>query len=128
VSYGFEAAKNPTQSIGGVPAGMSFFLGSVALLSAAGDVRMIARGGLFGAHRIARHLWRMCFGLFIVSGSFFLGQQQVFPAFLRKTNVLFVPAILPLLLMIFWLVRVRFTNAHKRKSVPSSGDAYSLRT
>jgi hypothetical protein len=22
-------------------------------------------GGLFGAKRVARHLWRMCFGLFI---------------------------------------------------------------
>jgi hypothetical protein len=38
----------------------------------------------------------------------FLGQQQVFPAALRKTAVLFVPAMLPLILMIFWLVRVRF--------------------
>jgi len=128
VTYGFEAAKRPTHSIGGVPAGMFFFLGSVALLSAAGDVRMLVRGGLFGVHRIARHLWRMCFGLFIASGSLFLGQQQVFPALLRKTNVLFIPAILPLILMIFWLVRIRFTNAYKRKSMPRGGDVYSLRT
>jgi len=108
--------------------GMFFFLGSVALLSAARDVRMLVRGGLFGVHRIARHLWRMCFGLFIASGSLFLGQQQVFPALLRKTNVLFIPAILPLILMIFWLVRIRFTNAYKRKSMPRGGDVYSLRT
>ena len=128
VTYGFEAAKRPTHSIGGVPAGMFFFLGSVALLSAAGDVRMLVRGGLFGVHGIARHLWRMCFGLFIASGSLFLGQQQVFPALLRKTNVLFIPAILPLILMIFWLVRIRFTNAYKRKSMPRGGDVYSLRT
>ena len=107
VAYGFEAAKSPTRSIGGVPAGMFFFLGSVALLSAAGDVRMLARGGVFGAKRVVRHLWRMCFSFFIATGSFFLGQQQVFPAFLRKTNLLFVPAILPLILMIFWLWRVR---------------------
>jgi hypothetical protein len=83
---------------------------------------MLVRGGVFGAHRIVRHLWRMCFGLFIATGSFFIGQQQVFPAFLRKTNVLFVPAILPLILLIFWLFRVRFTNAYKRMSVTSSGD------
>ena len=57
-----------------------------------------------------------------------LGQQQVFPAFLRRTNVLFVPAVLPLIWMIFWLIRVRFTNAYKRKSLPSSGHVYSLRT
>ena len=120
VTYGFEAAKTPVR---GVPTGMFFFLGSVALLAAAGDVRMLVRGGVFGAHRIVRHLWRMCFGLFIATGSFFLGQQQVFPAFIRKTNVLFIPAILPLILMIFWLIRVRFTNAYKRMSLTSSGDS-----
>ena len=113
VSYGVQAAKTPTRSIGGIPAGMFFFLGSVALLAAAGDIRMLVRGGVFGAHRIARHLWRMCFSLFIATGSFFLGQQQVFPHWLRKTNVLFIPAILPLILMIFWLVRVLFTKAFK---------------
>lgn len=111
VTYGFEAVKTP---IRGVPAGMFFFLGFVALLSAMGDVRMLVRGGVFGKQRIVRHLWRMCFGLFIATGSFFIGQPQVFPAFIRKTNVLFVPAILPLILMIFWLFRVRFTNTYKR--------------
>jgi hypothetical protein len=116
--YGFEAANSPTGSKGGVPAGMYFFLGSVALLSAAGDIRMLLRGGVFGVHRIARHLWRMCFSLFIATGSFFLGQQQVFPHWLRKTNALFVPAILPLVLLIFWLFRVLFTNAYKKTDSP----------
>jgi len=126
VTYGIQVANSPTGPKDGIPVGMYFFLGSVALLAAAGDLRMLVRGGLFGAHRIVRHLWRMCFGLFIATGSFFIGQQQVFPAFLRKTNVLFLPAILPLILMIFWLFRVRFTNAYKRKSVTSSGDVHSL--
>ena len=128
VTYGLEAANSQTGLKGGIPAGMYFFLGSVALLSAAGDVRMLLRGGVFGAQRIARHLWRMCYALFIASGSLFLGQQQVFPAFLRRTNVLFVPAVLPLILMIFWSIRVRFTNAYKGKSMPSKGHVYSLRT
>jgi uncharacterized membrane protein len=128
VTYGLEAANSQTGSKGGIPTGMYFFLGSVALLSAAGDVRMLVRGGVSGAQRIARHLWRMCFALFIAAGSLFLGQQQVFPALLRKTNVLFIPSILPLILMIFWLFRVRFTNAYKRKSMPRGGDVYSLRT
>src|SRR6266481_3650098 len=50
----------------GVPVGMTFFLGSVVLLAAAGDLRMLVRGGVFGRQRVARHLWRMCFGLFRV--------------------------------------------------------------
>jgi hypothetical protein len=125
---GLEAVHSPTGSKYGVPAGMHFFLGSVMLLAAAGDVRMLVRGGVFGAQRIVRHLWRMCFGLFIATGSFFLGQgSKVFPAFLLKTNILFVPAVLPLILLIFWLFRVRFTNAYKKMSTPREGNVYSLR-
>jgi uncharacterized membrane protein len=126
---GLEAVHSPTGSKYGVPAGMHFFLGSVMLLAAAGDVRMLLRGGVFGAQRIVRHLWRMCFGLFIATGSFFLGQgSKVFPAFILKTNVLFIPAILPLILLIFWLFRVRFTDAYKGKSMPRGADVYSLPT
>ena len=128
VFYGLEAANSPTGSKDGFPAVAYFIFGSVALLFAAGDVRMLMRGGVSGTQRIARHLRRMCYALFIAAGSLFLGQQQVFPAFLRKTNILFVPAFLPLLLLIFWLVRVRFTNAYEGKPMPSSGDVHSLRT
>jgi len=103
---GVEAIHSPSGSKYGVPAGMHLFMGSVFLLAAAGDVRMVLRGGVFGAQRIVRHLWRMCFGLFIATGSFFLGQgSKVFPDWLLKTNVLFIPAILPLILLIFWLIR-----------------------
>jgi hypothetical protein len=101
----------------GVPIGMDFFIGSVMLLAAAGDIRMVVRGGLSGAKRLMRHLWRMCFGLFIATGSFFLGQQQVFPAILRGSILLTVLAVLPLVLLIFWFFRVRFTNAIKGKSM-----------
>jgi uncharacterized membrane protein len=120
---GLEAIRSPTGSKYGVPAGMHIFMGSVFLLAAAGDVRMLLRGGVFGAQRITRHLWRMCFGLFIATGSFFLGQgSKVFPEWLLKTNVLFIPAILPLILLIFWVLRVRFTDAYKRMSMPRDGD------
>jgi uncharacterized membrane protein len=129
--YGLGAASSQTGSKDGVPAGMYFFLGSVALLSAAGDVRMLMRGGIFGAHRIARHLWRMCFALFIAAGSFLLGPanrplrllaavglgQEIFRTSLRK-EVLLLLTVLPLMLLVFWMVRVRFTNAYERRSVP----------
>jgi len=107
----------------GVPIGMIFFLGSVALLAAAGDLRMLVRGGVFGRQRIVRHLWRMCFSFFIATGSF-LAQRRVI-AFVGSPKILLLSA-LPLILMIFWLIRVRFTKAYERKSVPGSGDAHSL--
>jgi uncharacterized membrane protein len=102
----------------GVPLGMDFFIGCVMLLAAAGDIRLIARGSLSGPKRLVRHLWRMCFGLFIATGSFFLGQQQVFPVALRGSMLLVVLAVFPLGLLVFWLIRVRFTRAEERKSMP----------
>ena len=126
--FGVQKALSPTPSPDGVPAGMHIFMGSICLLAAAGDVRMLLRGGVFGVQRVMRHLWRMCFGLFIATGAFFLGQgSKVFPAFVLKSGVLIVPAVLPLLLLIFWIIRVRFTNACKRMATPRGGDVYSLR-
>jgi hypothetical protein len=100
------------------PAAMCFFMAAVLLLAAAGDVRMLVRGGIAGRQRITRHLWRMCFGLFIATGSFFLGQQQVFPAFLRGSIFLTVLSLLPFPVMIYWLIRVRFSNAYKLQPQP----------
>jgi hypothetical protein len=109
----------------GVPVGMILFLGSVVLVAAAGDVRMLVRGGVLGRQRIARHLWRMCFGLFIATGSF-LAQRRVMAILGGPKIMLLAP--LPLILMIFWLIRVRFKNAYERKSVTSSGGVHPLPT
>jgi uncharacterized membrane protein len=103
---GIRVLRSGATSENGVPVGMNFFMGTVMLLAAVGDVRMLVRGGVYGAKRVVRHLWRMCFGLFIATGSFFLGQQQVFPKWLRGSPALFVPALLPLVLLIFWVLRV----------------------
>jgi len=91
----------------GVPLGMYFFMGSIPMLCAAGDLRMLIRGGISGSSRIGRHLWRMCYGWFIATGSFFLGKQQEFPVALRKQYLLVPLAVLPLILLVYWLVRVR---------------------
>jgi hypothetical protein len=125
---GLKVVRSGASSQDGVPVGMTFFMGSVMLLAAAGDVRMLLGGGVFGTKRIARHLWRMCFGLFIAAGSFFMGPsnrplrllsavglgRHLSPALFSINLIL---TILPLILLIFWLVRVRFTNAFKAKSI-----------
>jgi len=100
----------------GVPPGMIFLFATVALLGALGDIRMMLAGGLRGAHRIARHLWRMCFALFIAAGSFFLGQAQVFPKPIRIYPLLAIPALLPLVLLLYWLARVLFTQWYQRRA------------
>jgi hypothetical protein len=70
----------------------------------------------------------MCFGLFIASLSIFLARPHLFPVLLNKTYVIPFLGFLPLILMIFWLLRVRFANAYKSKPAPGTGDAYSLST
>lgn len=105
---GVRVVNGQAEGQAGVPIGMYFFMGTIPLLAAAGDIRMLVRGGISGRPRLVRHLWRMCFGLFIATGSFFLGQQQVFPEAIRKEYLLGPLAILPLFLLIFWLVRVKF--------------------
>jgi len=126
LTFGFAAAGSPGGAKDGVPAVMYFVLSSVALLSAAGDLRVLLRGGVFGRQRIVRHLWRMCFGLFIASGSIFLARPHLFPEILRRRHVIFLLGILPLRLMIFWLVRVRFTKAFRPSPLPPAG-VYSVR-
>ena len=82
LTYGLEAAMSPTGLKHEYPPGPYFFLGSVAVLATMGDVRMLVRGGISGTQRLARHLWRMCFALFIAASSIFLARQQIFPALL----------------------------------------------
>jgi peptidoglycan/LPS O-acetylase OafA/YrhL len=116
IKIGFDAVNGGTGKMNGVPAGMMFLFGTVALLAASGDIRMMRAGGLQGAQRIARHLWRMCFSLFIASGSFFLGQAKVIPKPIRILPLLVIPALLPLALMLYWLARVRFTKWYRRRA------------
>ena len=109
ITYGIEAALSPTGLKYGGPAGPYFVFGSIASLAAIGDIRMLRRG-VSGRQRVARHLWRMCFALFVASASIFLARAHLFPVFLQKTGVLFGLSFLPLGLLIFWMFRVRFAK------------------
>ena len=82
-------------------------VGTVILLAAIGDLRAIRAGGLQGSRRLARHLWRMCFGLFIATGSFFLGQMKFIPEPVRIVPLLLALAFVPILLLFYWMWRVR---------------------
>jgi hypothetical protein len=109
--FGVHAASIPTAKAGEyVP---YFVFASFAGFAAALDLKVILRGGISGAQRIGRHLWRMCFALFFAAAFFFLGQQQVFPKLMRGSPILVVLALAPLALMIFWLLRVRFSKRFK---------------
>ncbi len=110
-TWGLEAVKTGPKD--GFPAPFYFIFGSIALLFAISDIRMMIRGGVFGAKRIARHLWRNCFALLFATFSFYPGQAKFFPQWIRATNLLYVPAVLLAGAMFLWLYRVSV-----RKRVP----------
>jgi amino acid permease len=93
--------------------GMIIF-GAVALLAALGDIRIMLARGVQAARRSARHLWAMCFALFLAAASFFLGQAQLFAEPLRNGALLAMPVLLVLLLMFYWLARVLLTGGQRR--------------
>ncbi|HYJ30581.1 MAG TPA: hypothetical protein VEW25_09605 [Allosphingosinicella sp.] len=95
-------------------AGPVYLFAAMCLLAGIGDLRAALRRTLRPAQRLSRHLWRMCFAFFIATGSFFLGQQDVMPAAVRGSPILFVLAFAPFALMLFWLVRLRFAKAIAR--------------
>ena len=99
----FTALGRPGNQIDGVPAGMMFFLATINLLAAVGDGRMIRAGGIRESRRLARHLWRMSFALFIASGSFFLGQMRFIPEPIRIVPLIVVLAVSPFVIL-HWLL------------------------
>jgi hypothetical protein len=122
--------RSPEPPKDGDSPAITLLVGSVMLMAVAGDVRMLVCGGVSGRRRIARHLWRMCFGLFIATGSFFLGganrplrllhaiglRQKPFEVVLRQETLLFF-AVLPLPLLIFWMIRIRFSRSYGGTSI-----------
>jgi hypothetical protein len=113
-TMGLQAAMSVTGRKFGYPPGIYFFVGLMTLAFAAGDIRMLVRGGLSGTQRLRRRLWRMCYAWFIASVSLF-GRPHLFPVFLRKSGALVFLSFLPLLFMIFWLIRVGSPKGYPKK-------------
>jgi peptidoglycan/LPS O-acetylase OafA/YrhL len=111
LSFGLIAANSPTGKFDSLPAAAHFPFAFLAALAAGLDLNFILRGRLERRQRIARHLWRMCAALAIAAFSFFLGQQDEFPAAWQGLAIWFVPPVAVLAAMAFWLVRVRFSAA-----------------
>jgi hypothetical protein len=112
--YGWEAAHSATGLKEGYPPAPYLVFGSLSLWSAGFDIRMLVRRGISGSPRIARHLWRMCVALLIAAFSFFTGKQQHFPVAIRGSQLLNLPMIVILMVMVYWLIRVRVTPAYKK--------------
>ncbi len=107
---GVHMIATGTSQRDGLPAFPFFLFGIVGLLASAADVRILRDGALRGTRRLARHLWRMCFALYVAASSFFLGQSDEFPEALRIPVLLALPVVAVLIAMFYWLWRVRRTS------------------
>lgn len=107
VAFGTMKAKNPYIVT------VYYSFSGVMALAAVADLSVTLRRGIAGAQRIARHLWRMCAGLIIAVGSFAAQGAKVLPPAVGS-QVLFASMILVLIVMLFWLVRVLFTNWYRQ--------------
>ena len=85
----------------------SFIFGIVGLLAATGDIRVLRGRVMQGARRIARHLWRLCFAMWVAAASFFWGPPRRVPEVLRIPALQAVAVLLPIAVMLYWLWRLR---------------------
>jgi uncharacterized membrane protein len=82
---------------------------AIMATAAIGDVRVLLGRGVTGTARITRHLWRMCFALALTFGSAFTnGFARLLPGPYHVPPLFFLPQLLMLLVLLFWVVRVRF--------------------
>ena len=120
IMSGVDRISNPGLSPGGVPLRtigvMSLIIASVLILAAIGDLRVMRSGTLRGRPRLARHLWRMCFALFIAAGSFFSIRERVatiLPEPFTTGPMRALPIVLLFGAMFYWLWRLR-----RRRTLP----------
>jgi len=103
-TLGIEGLNNGGR-VDGLPAQPVFMFAVLGLLGGLLDARVLLARSIEGAQRIARHLWRMTFAMWIATTSFFLGQAKLFPQPIRASGVLAIPVVLVLLMMFYWLGR-----------------------
>ena len=107
LALGFVTLASATGTMDGLPPFPFFMFGVTGLLASIGDMRVLRSGGVRGSARLVRHLWRMCWALWIAAASFFLGQADELPEAVRIPALLAIPVVIPVLAMLYWLWRVR---------------------
>ena len=88
-----------------------YMITSLLAVAVIGDAKLVFAGGISGVSRISRHLWRMGLGLTLAVGSGFSnGLARLLPGPYHVPTAFFFPKFIPLCLVIYWLIRVRYTN------------------
>lgn len=111
LTLGIRGLVHPDPSEVGPITAVELFIGAIALLAAASDLRIIRSAPHAGVKRIARHLWRMTFALWIAAASFFPRLTRFVPA--PFGGVIAVPIVAVLAALAYWMWRVRFRRSFR---------------
>ena len=88
------------------PNGAGYVFATILGLALLGDLRLNNR---FEDRRrmTIRHMWRLNFGLFAATASFFGARPHLFPDWMQAYGVLLLLSFAPILLMGYWRVKLR---------------------
>ncbi len=91
---------------------VAIYLFTLVLAIAAGsDLYVVISGGVSGASRIARHLWRMCVALTLATGSALSnGLPRLLPSAYQLPDWTLYLQFVWVALLFYWTVRVRLTG------------------
>lgn len=109
LAAGFELAGR-----GRPEAAPSFLFAGLSLLGAAGDVRMLRAGAPRGPRRLVRHLWRMCFAMWVAAASFFWGPSERVPEIIRVPALQAGAVLTPIVAMIYWRWKLRARKSSRQ--------------
>lgn len=119
LAFGLEAQTSADGLKDGFGPGPYFFFAGLIAFCAALDLSVVLRSGLAGAQRIARHLWRMGFALFVAVGSLFNGPGAgAFPEAVRGSPLLQAPEPIVLAVTLGWLAYVLVAKRFRRDAAP----------
>ena len=118
-TLGLDALGSASGNVDGIPAPPLLMFGTVGLAGLVLDARLLWAGGIHGPHRLARHLWRMTFAMWIATSSFFLGQAKVFPEPLRNFALLSIPVLVVTVLLCYWLAKVLLPLRRRGAATPA---------
>lgn len=115
-TFAWMGSQSETGTVDGSPPQAFVLFMAAGTFAAIGELYVILRGAIRGVARTARHLWRMCFSMFIASGSLFFGQPQVFPQWFHDTTLPVWLGLAPIFAMLIWLVIVRIPRRRRQST------------
>ena len=103
-----------------------FLFSAVSLGAAFGDLQMLRAGELDSKRRLKRHLWRLCFAMWVAAASFFWGPPNRVPEVIRIPALLPFPVLAPIAVMSYWLWRLRGKRSVRLERVSGLNQALEV--